>query len=90
MERILLKSAELQDLNCGIQNINKRLDEMEDRLFNEIKPKFIPLKKVLKILDISRVTADTWHRQGLLTKHYKGSRVYYLTKDIDNLLPSSN
>jgi predicted site-specific integrase-resolvase len=63
---------------------------MEDRLFNEIKPKFIPLKKVLKILDISRVTADTWHRQGILTKYYKGSRVYYLTKDIDNLLPSSN
>ena len=40
---------------------------MEDRLFNEIKLKFIPLKKVLKILDISRVTADTWHRQGLKT-----------------------
>ena len=56
----------------------------------EYLKKFIPLKKVLKVLDISRVTADTWHRQGLLTKYYKGSRVYYLTKDIDNLLPSSN
>ena len=90
MEKILLNATELEDLTYGISNINKRLDEMEDRLFNEIKPKFIPLKKVLKVLDISRVTADTWHRQGLLTKYYKGSRVYYLTKDIDNLLPSSN
>ena len=90
MEKILLNATELEDLTYGISSINKRLDEMEDRLFNEIKPKFIPLKKVLKVLDISRVTADTWHRQGLLIKYYKGSRVYYLTKDIDNLLPSSN
>ena len=57
MEKILLNATELEDLTYGISNINKRLDEMEDRLFNEIKPKFIPLKKVLKILDISRVTA---------------------------------
>ena len=90
MEKILLNATEFEDLTYGISSINKRLDEMEDRLFNEIKPKFIPLKKVLKVLDISRVTAETWNRQGLLTKYYKGSRVYYLTKDIDNLLPSSN
>ena len=63
MEKILLNATEFEDLTYGISSINKRLDEMEDRLLNEIKPKFIPLKKVLKVLDISRVTADTWHRQ---------------------------
>ena len=65
MERILLKSAELQDLNCGIQNINKRLDEMEDRLFNEIKPKFIPLKKVLKIFLFSLALLPTIFKTSL-------------------------
>ena len=39
-EKKLLNATELEDLTYGISNINKRLDEMEDRLFNEIKPNF--------------------------------------------------
>jgi len=56
---------------------------------DDITESLIPRKKVADLFNVSTVSLDKWRRLGLLPKPIKqGGRVYYLKKEILELLQS--
>ena len=82
MQKVLLDKIEIEDLLDGVYRIHKRLDKV-DNVIKANKINYVPISEALKTLNISRATADTWHKQGILTKKYIGSKVFYSTKEIE-------
>tara|TARA_B100001287_G_C22298764_1_gene351775 strand:- start:140 stop:403 length:264 start_codon:yes stop_codon:yes gene_type:complete len=82
MQKVLLDQIEIEDLLNGVQRIHKRLDKV-DEVIKATKINYVPIREALKTLNISRATADAWHKQGILNKKYIGSKVYYSTKEIE-------
>ena len=82
MQKVLLDQIEIEDLLNGVQRIHKRLDKV-DEVIKATKINYVPIREALKTLNISRATADSWHKQGILNKKYIGSKVYYSTKEIE-------
>ena len=72
----------MEDLLDGVYRIHKRLDQV-DSVIKANKINYVPISEALKTLNISRTTADTWHKQGVLTKKYIGTKVFYSTKEIE-------
>tara|TARA_B100000963_G_C22151348_1_gene461945 strand:- start:140 stop:409 length:270 start_codon:yes stop_codon:yes gene_type:complete len=88
MQKVLLEQIEIEDLIYEVQRIHKRLDKL-DEVIAGTKISYVPIREVLKTLNISRATADEWHRQGILNKKYIGSKVYYSTKEIEKRMEDS-
>ena len=82
MQKVLLDKIEMEDLLDGVYRIHKRLDQV-DNVIKANKINYVPISEALKTLNISRATADTWHKQGVLTKKYIGTKVFYSTKEIE-------
>ena len=82
MEVVQIKNTRFEDLLDGVYKLEKHLKEIDAKI-SSTKIEYIPMSKVLKTLDISRKTADTWHKQGILTKKYIGTKVFYSTKEIE-------
>ena len=79
MQKVLLDKIEMEDLLDGVYRIHKRLDNV----IKANKINYVPISEALKTLNISRATADTWHKQGIFTKKYIGTKVFYSTKEIE-------
>ena len=82
MQKVLLDKVEIEDLLDGVYRIHKRLDKV-DNVIKASKINYVPISEALKSLNISRATADTWHKKGILTKKYIGTKVFYSTKEIE-------
>lgn len=82
MQVIQIKAIEFEDLLDGVYKLEKRLVKIDEKLSGS-RIKYVPLKEALKILNIQRKTADNWHKQGILTKKYIGTKVFYSTKEIE-------
>ena len=82
MQKVLLDKIEMEDLLDGVYRIHKRLDQV-DNVIKANKINYVPISEALKTLNISRATADTWHKQGILIKKYIGTKVFYSTKEIE-------
>ena len=82
MQKVLLDKIEMEDLLDGVYRIHKRLDQV-DNVIKANKINYVPISEALKTLNISRATADMWHKQGILTKKYIGTKVFYSTKEIE-------
>ena len=64
MQKVLLDKIEIEDLLDGVYRIHKRLDKV-DNVIKANKINYVPISEALKTLNISRATADTWHKQGI-------------------------
>ena len=82
MQKVLLDKVEIEDLLDGVYRIHKRLDQV-DNVIKANKINYVPISEALKTLNISRANPDTWHKQGILTKKYIGTKVFYSTKEIE-------
>ena len=85
MEVVQIKNTRFEDLLDGVYKLEKHLKEIDAKI-SSTKIEYIPMSKVLKTLDISRKTADNWHKQGTLIKKYSGGKVFYSTEDIKKMM----
>jgi uncharacterized Fe-S cluster-containing radical SAM superfamily enzyme len=60
-------------------------EEIRENLKPPAEKKYIPKKKAAARLKRTVQTLDSWHRAGILKKHYIGGRVFYLEADIERL-----
>ena len=85
MQVIQIKIIEFEDLLDGVNKLEKRLDKIGEKLSGS-RIKYVPLKEVLKILNIQRKTADNWHKSGILKKKYVWGIVFYSLSDIEKVM----
>ena len=71
---------------CYGSTIKEQKCLLIQKTFDQVNGK---ITAVSKTLNISRATADEWHRQGILNKKYIGSKVYYSTKEIEKRMEDS-
>ncbi len=82
MDVVLLSSQQYQDLL-------KRLDKIQQEVSNKQKSPedtFIDNLEFLKVMNISKRTAQTWRDEGIISFSQIGSKIYYRMSDVQFLL----
>ncbi|MGY6648046.1 helix-turn-helix domain-containing protein [Wenyingzhuangia sp. IMCC45574] len=82
MNAVILTETQYQDLINTIQNLGKKLEKVAQ------KPKstFLDNQDFIQLMHISKRTAQTWRDNGTIPFSQVGSKIYYLRKDVDQLL----
>lgn len=85
MEAILLEMKQYQELLKCMLEIKNALKEKED------SPKvfFIDNQQFLKMMNISKRTAQTWRDEGIISFSQIGGKIYYRLSDVQKLLDSN-
>ena len=85
MNAIILKEEEYNELLNSIQEIKSKLDEKPKSLADE----FIENEEFLKLMKISRRTAQTWRDEGIISFSQQGKKIYYRDSDIKKFLDAN-
>jgi len=80
-ENIILSNAQYQELN-------KRLDEISNNLsiMGPNPEQFVDNDKFVKLMNISKRTAQNWRDEGKIAFSQIGGKIYYRYGDIEALL----
>lgn len=82
MELVILTKQQYDDI------IN-RLDALNEKLRKQQEPsslQYISNEEFLKLMSISKRTAQTWRDEGKISFSQIGHKIYYLLSDIEDLL----
>ena len=85
MEALILPKEQFQELL-------KQMDEIKAVLIEKQKdPKdvFLDNQEFLKLMTISKRTAQTWRDEGVISFSQVGSKIYYRMSDVQMLLDSN-
>ena len=72
-----------------LEKIHKSIDELNNKIETILSPdylQFVDNDEFLKIMKVSKRTAQVWRDEGLLTFVQIGSKIYYRHKDIGEFL----
>jgi len=85
MKAIILSVQQYKDLVNRLDILNKRLDE------NQKKPEdsFLDNQELVKLLSISKRTAQSWRDEGKISFSQIGSKIYYKMSDVQKLLETN-
>ena len=84
MKAILIEKNAFEEMHKNIKEVKNELANMKKELLSESN-NFLTVEQVRDKLKVTRATLNNWHKKGILKKNYVGSRVLYLTKDIEKL-----
>ena len=82
MEVILLSKEEYQNILDALKEINSKLGKLK----MDSSETFIDHEEFLKLMKISRRTAQNWRDNGIITFSQVGGKIYYKLSDIDEML----
>ena len=74
--------------NDQYQELTNRLDVITNQLSNSVpgNDQFVDNEKFVKLMNISKRTAQNWRDEGKIAFSQVGSKIYYKVSDIEDLL----
>lgn len=84
MEVITIQSQAFQELVGKLEAINNRLNVKE----KEPKEQWLDNQELMKLLKISKRTAQHYRDSGLISFSQVGNKIYYKLSDVEELLKS--
>lgn len=85
MNAVILKQEEYNELINSIKEIKTKLSEKSKSIADE----FIENDGFLKLMKISRRTAQTWRDEGVISFSQQGKKIYYRHTDIKKFLDAN-
>jgi hypothetical protein len=82
MEAVILTADQYKDLVNRLDMLNRKL-EGKSRAPQET---FLDNQEFLKLMKISKRTAQTWRDEGMMSFSQINSKIYYKMKDVEVLL----
>jgi hypothetical protein len=82
MELIILTKQQYDEIINRLDALNEKLRKQQEPL----NMRYISNEEFLKLLNISKRTAQTWRDEGKISFSQIGNKIYYLLFDIDDLL----
>ncbi len=85
MNNIIIKQEQYDQLISKVEAILLSLDE------NQKKPEdsFLDNQELVKLLSISKRTAQSWRDEGKISFSQIGSKIYYKMSDVQKLLETN-
>jgi flagellar biosynthesis/type III secretory pathway chaperone len=74
------------------QEIIQKLDELKSQLAankNSVEVQFIDNQQFIKLMSVSKRTAQTWRDEGIISFSQVGSKIYYRMSDVKKMLDSN-
>ena len=74
------------------QEIIQKLDELRSQLAankNSVEVQFIDNQQFIKLMSVSKRTAQTWRDEGIISFSQVGSKIYYRMSDVKKMLDSN-
>lgn len=85
MEAIILPKDQFQDLISKVNQISNRIEKLVAIPGNDI----IDNAEFIRIMKISKRTAQTWRDEKVISFSQIGAKVYYKFSDIEKLLKNN-
>jgi DNA-binding transcriptional MerR regulator len=85
MEAVILTKDQYQNLVVQLEEIKSALTEKQ----KDPKDVFLDNLEFLKLMNISKRTAQTWRDEGIISFSQVGSKIYYRMSDVQKLLDSN-
>ena len=85
MEAVILTKDQYTDILERIEAINTSISQN----FKESNDSFIDNQEFIKLMSISKRTAQSWRDEGKVAFSQLGGKIYYRTKDLTQLLESN-
>jgi len=82
MEAIILSKDQFQDLTTKLAEITKSLENQTQNP----SERFVDNQQFMKLMNISKRTAQTWRDEGKISFSQVGAKIYYKLSDIELLL----
>lgn len=83
MEVITIETQAFKDIKSTLEEIKNRVLHTEKN--NSIDP-FVDNQEFLKLLKISKRTAQLWRDEGRISFSQIGNKIYYKVSDVERLL----
>ena len=84
MEAVILTKDQYTDILERIEAINTSISQN----FKESNDSFIDNQEFIKLMSISKRTAQSWRDEGKVAFSQIGGKIYYRAKDLTQLLES--
>lgn len=82
MEAIILSKEQFVEIQNQLKEITTRLDSKNQPSKNQ----FVDNEDFIRMMKISKRTAQTWRDEGKISFSQIGGKIYYNTLDIEKLL----
>lgn len=82
MEVFILSKAQFSELTSRLDSLQNQLNSQP----NASKKTFMDNEEFMKLMGISKRTAQTWRDEGKISFSQVGNKIYYKLSDVDKLL----
>jgi hypothetical protein len=86
MEAIIIPKDQFNELLAKVEHIIKSIDA----IIANPKESFVDNVEFLRIMGISKRTAQTWRDEQRISFSQIGSKIYYKLSDVEQLLDANN
>lgn len=86
MEAIIISKDQFQELLSKVDLIHRRVEIIT----SSTKDTFIDNSEFIRLMKISKRTAQTWRDEKRISYSRIGANIYYKLEDVDNLLNQCN
>lgn len=86
MEAIIISKDQFQELLSKVDLIHRRVEIIT----SSTKDTFIDNSEFIRLMKISKRTAQTWRDEKRISYSRIGAKIYYKLEDVDNLLNQCN
>jgi hypothetical protein len=85
MEAVILTTEQYQELVNRLDILNKKMED-KSKIPSET---FLDNQELLKLMNISKRTAQTWRDEGKISFSQINSKIYYRMSDVQKLLDAN-
>lgn len=83
MEAIILSSRQYESILNELDSIKKSMSKITKTKHEDV---YLDNSDLLRVLKISKRTAQTWRDEGIISFSQIGSKIYYKTSDIEEMM----